>query len=201
MKYLIYLTVVIPFLFSCNRLKEYPNSIVLGETKDMNVIEYDKTFKGIWVGTGELNRREHSFDLDGDEIFDFSLCSFTDTILSSLDGTSEIIYGAYLTLGDSYGNQTQYSGNDYFMSYTNRDTLLPGESMYTSYRYNKYSCAFGGLNTQEIDAPYCKRMKETKSVAVYSEDWVNYGADRIMIYQLTIKHLNMMYLMNMIIPV
>ena len=87
------------------------------------------------------------------------------------------------------------------MSYTNRDTLLPGESLYTSYRHNKYSCAFGGLNTQEIDAPYCKRMKETKSVAVYSEDWVNYGAVRIMIYQLTIKHLNMMYLMNMIIPV
>ena len=52
---------------------------------------------------------------------------------------------------------------------------------------NKYSCAFGGINTQEIDAPYCKTMRENKPISVYSEDWVNYGTDRIMIYQSNYK--------------
>ena len=60
--------VVLVLIASCSSKKNRSESISIGETNKMNVVTYDKTFKGLWMGASEVNERRHVFNINGDGI-------------------------------------------------------------------------------------------------------------------------------------
>ena len=80
MKIIFYLSVVSFACIACNSEKNYPNSIKIGDTEGMLVTEFDETFKGVFVGIGEVNTRTVSFDIDNNGKNDFTFYSSVDTI-------------------------------------------------------------------------------------------------------------------------
>jgi len=79
MKNIIYLVMLL-LVVTCTNNKDYPSSIKIGDTEGMLVIEFDKTFNGVWVGNGEVNTRTVSFDIDNNGENDFTFYSSVDTI-------------------------------------------------------------------------------------------------------------------------
>jgi len=54
MKRIIYLSALFVVFTACNSEKQNSSTIVIGETKNMLVIEHDKTFNGVLLGLMKL---------------------------------------------------------------------------------------------------------------------------------------------------
>jgi len=80
MKRIFYLSVLSIVFIACNSTTEREMSITIGDTKNMVITEINETFKGVFVGVGEVNTRTFSFDIDNNGKNDFTFYSSVDTI-------------------------------------------------------------------------------------------------------------------------
>jgi hypothetical protein len=140
---IIYLSVVLLILSACNSSGDRPSSIVIGDEKGMNVIDFDYTFTAVWVGKNDINKRTHRYDMNGDGDDDFSLTSFLDTIYDNASGINELSYGVYFKV-EGNNAKTQFSTNNITETITDRDTTFTGSSWPVSYLLRKYNCNLNG---------------------------------------------------------
>jgi|GEM_PF-1029867 len=183
MKRIIYLSVLFLVLTACNSEKYYPTVITMGETKDMTIIEFDYTFKGVWVGSGEVNTRNHSFDANGDGKNDFKLISSVDTVQNSVENSNVYYYTTYIELLNGYGAmKMQESPNEVFYTGTIRDTLLPGQSWPSQYTLGSYSCT-ETINSNNVGYNYGYVNRVNSGVEVVNEynGWSSNSYDRKLI--------------------
>jgi hypothetical protein len=182
MKNNIYIVLIIVFT-ACNSINQRPDSVVIGEIENMYVIEFNKTFKGVWVGEGDVNERSHSFDLDSDGSFDFILTSFTDTIYNTTSNSNQIIFACFLTLNPNRSSGIQYGSEQLLLEPIENDTLITnqnGSSLYWVYNYN---CIVEGLTyPQEAKYSYVKRLNYNGLIKRLSNDWINNKSYRNLIY-------------------
>ncbi len=101
MKRLIYLSGLFVLFTACNSVKLNPSTIVIGETDDMLVIEHDKTFNGVFVGTNEVNTRSVNFDINGDGQNNFQINSRVDTLENSAENASSFKYSVSIVPNNS----------------------------------------------------------------------------------------------------
>jgi len=67
MKIIVFFSTLSIVFVACNNVKQNPSTIVIGETKDMVVIEYNKTFNGVFSWINSVNTGTAEFDMIGDE--------------------------------------------------------------------------------------------------------------------------------------
>lgn len=180
MKNIIYLVLVV-VLTSCNNNNApVQDSIVIGETKNMNVIEFDKTFKGVWVGYNEINERYHSFDINGDGSDDFRLISSVDTVLNSISGSSEMTYAVYIGLEDYYSGKIQNTENKIFFKGVQRDTVYTGSGGNSIYWVYNYDCNEVLNSDEAYDYKFVKRVNADDVISgTNDEEWFNVSNRRL----------------------
>jgi len=182
MKRIFYLSVLFAVLTGCNGEKVYPSVITIGETKDMAITEIDYTFKGVWVGNGEVNTRRHSFDMNGDGESDFELISSVDTVQNSVTNSNEYYYSTYISLIYGSSIKVQDSPNELFYTAIIRDTLLPGQQWPSQYTLVNYSCV-ETINSNNVGYNYGYVNMVNQGVAVSNEynEWNNNSFDQKLI--------------------
>jgi len=79
MKYII-APLLILLLIACNPDVVYEGAIIIGNTDGMYVEEIDMNFKGVFVGTSEVNKRTVKFDVNNDGVDNFTISSEVDSI-------------------------------------------------------------------------------------------------------------------------
>jgi hypothetical protein len=112
----------------------------MGEVDNMYVVEFDKTFKGVWVGTSETNERYHSFDMNSDGFKDFRLISLADTVSNSTSTSDEMSYAVYIELEDHYGSKLQNTDDLIYYRGTERNTVYTGSGSNATYWVYNYNC-------------------------------------------------------------
>ena len=184
MKNIIYIVLIVTFT-ACNT-KQLPVSIVIGETKNMFVTEFDYTFKGVWVGYNQVNERTHSFDINGDGSEDFSLISFVDSVYQPATNSDGKIYGVRLVLEDNYSVKTQIIEEGLGIQSMERDTLFPGQSWSDTYLLSTFNCQGSEEElsyNQESQLSFIKRLNTNDNIAKNDNLWINYGSNGQLIYQ------------------
>ena len=171
-------------LSSCNSKKENAKSIVIGEMDNMTIIEFDYTFKGVYIGLGEVNERTHEFDMNNDGKPDFSLTSFTDSIFTNASETNKISYGTYFKLIDDGHIKSKMVVDEMREVLLERDTLFPWQSWTTTYMLQKYSCKGVELTAiySENYYRYIERLEKDDLITNSYNDWDQNDSKRKFIY-------------------
>jgi len=141
MKRILYLCVCLNVIVSCKSKSIRSNSITIGDTDNMLVIEHNKTFNGIYVGHNEINTRSVNFDINGDGDNDFIIKSRVDTVIYPTANTPNFNYSVSIS---SLGSFDIIMTKNYFNveELPSTDTIIAPSSVPQNYYHElRSSCS------------------------------------------------------------